>query len=341
MPTPRMARFGTALLLAGAIACSGDEPTAPMTPVDRSADGTAANEVVARSPIVDAMNARLDASGSNLRVAQIDLIWDARHYDAASPTVLIANNRTHKLNYLWVSGDSRRDGRVGVTYAVSPHLTTTGFGFNLPVAPTFVSWSQAQLDARIEESMSAWRSESCSDAPIERVAVPAGVNPDVYDELVLGGSLATYQQVSDIVQGGWEVPAFFDAFGPGGGDGIIGIAITFIFEDDEDNPTDIDGDGRFDTALVELYYNAGFFWNDAGTGAVSFYSIITHETGHALGLAHFGKVFVTKKDAADGLTVSDVKYAPKALMNAVYVTGRDEIAGTDRASFCQIWADAN
>jgi hypothetical protein len=49
-------------------------------------------------------------------------------------------------------------------------------------------------------------------------------------------------------------------------------------------------------------------------------------------------VFVTKKAAADGIQIADVKYAPKALMNAVYITGRDEIRGTDNGSFCQIWA---
>jgi len=49
-------------------------------------------------------------------------------------------------------------------------------------------------------------------------------------------------------------------------------------------------------------------------------------------------VFITKHDAADGLQISDVKYSPKALMNAVYITGREEIAGTDVASFCAAWA---
>jgi hypothetical protein len=36
-----------------------------------------------------------------------------------------------------------------------------------------------------------------------------------------------------------------------------------------------------------------------------------------------------------------VKYAPRALMNAAYVEGVGTILGTDRASFCQIWASRN
>jgi hypothetical protein len=47
------------------------------------------------------------------------------------------------------------------------------------------------------------------------------------------------------------------------------------------------------------------------------------------------------KAAADGISISDIKYAPKALMNAVYVTGRTDILGTDNSQFCQIWASKN
>ena len=44
---------------------------------------------------------------------------------------------------------------------------------------------------------------------------------------------------------------------------------------------------------------------------------------------------------ADGLQIADLKYAHKALMNAVYLQGRDDIRGSDNGSFCQIWASTN
>lgn len=53
------------------------------------------------------------------------------------------------------------------------------------------------------------------------------------------------------------------------------------------------------------------------------------------------KVFAHHKyvNANGQITSLDaIKYAPKAIMNAVYVTGREEILGTDHSSFCQIWA---
>jgi hypothetical protein len=112
-----------------------------------------------------------------------------------------------------------------------------------------------------------------------------------------------------------------------------------VFTDDQGVNTDINGDGKLDTGLAEIYYNPTFRWTNRGApNAIDFFSVITHETGHSVGLAHFGKLFVTKKDAADGIQIADIKFAPKALMNAAYVTGRDEIRGTDNGSFCQIWA---
>jgi hypothetical protein len=180
------------------------------------------------------------------------------------------------------------------------------------------------------------------------VAVPAGTDPDLLDDLFLGRPTPspTYAQPADIVQAGWQPPEFFDAITPGGSDVFLGITISFFFADDQgtadpsdDVPTDLDGDGQLDRALAEIYYNPTFVWTNRGAPqTIDFFSILTHESGHGLGLAHFGKVFVTKKDAADGISIADVKYAPKALMNALYVTGRNEIAGSDNASFCQIWA---
>ena len=336
------ARAGAVLLLLGAVACSDDSPTAPISEVDATNDAQTSSEVVYVSPALASINARLASDGAPRRIARAEVIWDAKSYDAASPTLVFANNRDHKLAYSWVPGDPRRSGRVGVTYAIDPSLAFPVGGGTWPTDFDDYAFSQAELEDRLEESMSSWRARTCSDAPIERV--PAGANPDFLDELILGQPIVGYAQPADIVQGGWPSPAFFNALAPGGAGGIIGVAFTFVFVGGAGEDTDIDGNGRLDTELVEIYYNPNFYWNDGGTGPhVDFYSIITHETGHALGLAHFGKVFVTKKDGVDGggISLSEIKYAPKALMNAVYVTGRDEIAGTDAAAFCQLWASAN
>jgi len=62
----------------------------------------------------------------------------AKVANAQSPTAIFTNDRTHVLRYQWVGGDPRRDGRIGVAYAVDPQLQTflAGFGFPVPVIET-------------------------------------------------------------------------------------------------------------------------------------------------------------------------------------------------------------
>jgi hypothetical protein len=293
------------------------------------------------SPLLADLNARLAASGAKVRIAKAELRMDATRWDGASSTILLANNRERGIGAEWVPGDPRRDGRIGVTYAVGsdravqPRVRNPdGSGVRLA--------TYAELDAQIEEGVAAWRNLTCSTAPITRVAVAAGTDPDQLDELFGGiAPSANYSQPADIVQAGWQPNTFFRAFAGADGDNVIGVAFTFSFVDEQGEPTDIDGNGERDIGLTEVYYNARFFWGTSGApNVVDFYSIITHETGHALGLNHFGKLFVTKKAAADGIQIADIKYAPYAMMNAAYVTGRNELAGTDNSSFCQIWASA-
>jgi hypothetical protein len=318
-----------------------------------SVKAPANGEVAKASPLLARTNARLAKVRSNLRVDRAEVLYAAKAYDAArSPTLIFANDRTHTLSAEWVASDPRRDGRRGVTYAIDPNLRTTAFGIsNLPAIETdgvnFRTSTQAELVGYIEEAMQSWRDRRCSDAPIERVSVPAGTDPDFYDQVLLGNPVSpNYAQPSDIVQAGWQPPEFFEAYRQGGSRAILGVTFTFIFVDDQntpdpsdDVPTDLDRNGELDTGLVEIYYNPFFIWTNRGaSGFVDFYSVIAHESGHSLSLAHFGKVFITNKDAADGIQISDFKFAPKALMNAVYVDGRDQILGTDNGSFCQIWA---
>jgi hypothetical protein len=341
---------GYVCAIIGLTACMGDQPTTTSAvdgPEPAAAKKTTSQEVVRVDPALERINVKLAARGSNFRFATAEVIYAAKAYEAQSATVIIANDRTHQLASQWVEGDPRRDGRVGITYAIDPQLQTslTGIPFPVPVAENGTGirlTTQAELDGYLEEGMQAWRDRKCSDAPIERVAVAAGTDPDFLDDLFLTGSApsANYEQPADLVQAGWQPAEFFDAVAEDGSEFILGVTFTFIFTDAADNPTDINGDGRGDVALKEIYYNPTFVWTNRGApGFIDFFSVIAHETGHGLGLAHFGKVFVTKKDAADGIQVADVKYAPKALMNAVYVQGRDEIRGTDNGSFCQLWAN--
>lgn len=336
-------RLGAALALVGAAACADapvpTESLAPSATADARATASTTDENYAYSPLLARINATLAQSRANYRVAAAELRIAAKGWTAATSTVLLADDRSRSLGVEWVEGDPRRDGRIGVTYA---------FGSNTAIAPTTRDpdgsnerlVDAAEQAVHIDEAIGAWRAITCSSKPITKVPVPAGTDPDQFDQLVNGDApSANYAAPADIVESGWQPFTWFRALAGGpAGDAILGVTIPFAFSDASGNFTDIDHDGKADLAQIEIFYNDGYFWGNGADNVVDFYSIITHETGHGLGLGHFGKVFVTKTDAADGLSVTDVKYAPYAMMNAVYAGGRKELAGSDDSQFCSIWA---
>jgi len=78
-------------------------------------------------------------------------------------------------------------------------------------------------------------------------------------------------------------------------------------------------------AFREIYYNRAFPWTAnpvARPFEIDIDGIATHESGHALGLGHFGKVFVDNKGT--------LKFAPRAVMTAVYTSTFFEPAGIGR-----------
>ena len=349
-----LARLGTLAALVGVTACADGIPVAPNATTTLTSPLAASSALapvttialtgdnVSVSPVLAELNSQLAATGSPIAISKAELLMDGNEWDGVSSNILIADDRSRGFGAEWVPHDPRRDGRVGVTWTFgSSHplqpYTRDPNGLNVRRVPF------AQLDTQIEEGLGTWRGESCSGAPITRVAIAPGIDPDFLDDYFrTGHPSATYYQPADIVESGWEPLSFFQRFAGASGQNIIGVTFTFIFVDANNQPTDIDHDGNRDVALSEIYYNTRFAWgNNAARNVVDFYSIITHETGHSLGLAHFGKVFITRHDAADGISIADIKYAPKAMMNAVYVTGRNELAGTDNSSFCQIWASKN
>ena len=138
-----------------------------------------------------------------------------------------------------------------------------------------------------------------------------------------------------ILHGGILPAAFFNALEPGGGEFILGVTFTFIWTEDG-SPTDIDNNRKTDVAIKEIYINDNFNWKDAPddvlfNGIYDFETVVTHEVGHGLSQAHFGKAL----RASDGV----LKFAPAALMNNAYTGARREVTKTDLAGHCSIWAE--
>ena len=336
-------RASSVLALASVVSCGDNaliSPTMSPTLASHTIAPSGDAEATEVSPVLVDMNRQLAATGAKVRIVKADLMMSAHGWSGATSTELLANDRARGIGMEWVPGDPSRDGRVGVTYAARAVQRFRPYTLDGTAGGRV---SNETVAAHIEEGMQAWRSQKCSSAPMTPVAIAPNTDPDLIDNLVFTGRPGSWVQPADIVHSGFLDPNFFLAIGgPNDGPYILGVTFTLNLVDENGNDLDIDNNGKLDIGLAEIYYNPGwFYWTSvARPNSIDFYSVMTHETGHSLGLNHFGKLFITKHDAADGLQIADVKYAPYAMMNAAYIDGRNEIAGTDRSSFCQIWASA-
>jgi hypothetical protein len=284
------------------------------------------------SPELDQIRQGLVASGvTNVELASAEISVAADSAGWQGATTLFANNRTHTLSSAFVPRDPRRGGRADISYIVDESnelaisRTPANVRFNL---------TKTELEPAIDASMLRWQNQPSCGAPAVTKVAYTGADPDLIDGIVLEDPSRIGTPFADITQAGWLSRTFFDRIAPSGSTFILGVTFTFVWTNNG-VPTDIDRDGRQDVAFREIYYNAGgFFWTTDPTfpGGVDVQSVATHESGHAYGLGHFGYVFRDNRGF--------IHYAPKAVMNAVYVSSFRDLVGTDNASFCQLWANA-
>lgn len=293
-------------------------------------------EIPRYSEELNLLRQELIAGGTiDVELLQAEYIVTAEGFDSATSQTLAANDRTHLLPYQFVKNDPRRGGRSYLTYTVDQ---SDGVALTWLPGNVIGSLPNSYTEPLIDQSMAQWHSAPDCNGPAIVKIPDSGGNIDVADDLVFGRPRGN--STADITHSGWISSGFFNVLAPGGSRFILGVAISFGFVDENGDPTDIDGNGKGDVAFVEIYYNRGFSWSQIGDEShVPIESIATHETGHALGINHFGRVFLTKHGTPGEL--DDVKFAPRAVMNAVYVSDFSTLTGTDKASFCQFWANSN
>jgi hypothetical protein len=255
------------------------------------------------------INRRLAASGWNIAIEQVEFFTIGQ----GRP-----ENRLHQLPFRWVANDPRRlaDGDR-ITYLVdrSDGRTASGLG-------------SGDTEAAIDSAFATWQTDLAKVTLIKRA--DPGADPDILDWFFGFGGFGD-PFLADVVNAGWLPRAFFEAVGgPGGGRGILAFSASFIFVDDDGNPTDINGDNYLDTALSEVYYNDTFgnrrtdrAGNPWGIGVplpgIDVETVALHENGHSLGLGHFGP-------------------PPDAVMNPVYAGIRQAPLAPDSAGMSAVWS---
>lgn len=319
------------LLVLGVTACQKQELPSPSSEITRDIE---ANLVK--------LDLDLDKGASMYKAAKDDDWWMdinealAEHHlqlqkmetlgaEKAGVTFYFKETGNKKLDSDFAPNDPRNGTGASVPYIIDGVQQGTGSGME--------AW---ETISAIESAMNTWDNVSCSSG----LDIPSiGVTDfDIgYVQYLVGFGVYTGYLPGGILHGGVLPREFFEVIGgPGGGNGILGVTFTFIWTDEDGNPTDINNDKKEDVAIKEIYLNDHFYWVDSpndqlGSGGYDFETVVLHEVGHGLSQAHFGKAFRSPN--------GKLHFAPAALMNPIYSVGRREVTKTDRAGHCSIWAN--
>lgn len=309
-----MTRHPTLLLAAalGLAACDSPTETPPGAPPPTEA------RTIHGPNVLDRMNRVLEARAAPVRAAVAEYVTDAAS-GRAGALVFARDVGPRWLGAHFVPGDPRRGGRFDIT-----HVTDATEG------EATGGLTAAQTSAGIEEAMAIWASPTCTTLQLASLG-PVPVDLGVVQNLLGFGGVAGW--AADVTHAGWLPKDFFDLLAPDGGDFILGITFTLLWVDADGNFTDIDRNGFLDVAFREIYYNNGLPWRVAGPPpGHQVRAVATHEAGHGLGLAHFGRIFVTEPNL-------QLHFAPHAVMNAGILESQDwdDLTGSDVGGFCTMW----
>ena len=305
-----LARMGLAVSLA-VVACT-DVPVAVETDLDPAfARGAPVDPAAQIANIMDAVNISLAADGADYRVATAEYITSGESGEIGN-TVIVRDIGNKQLDTDFVPGDARRAWSAGGGNAITYAIDQTG-----DAVPLFGGLGAAATDAAIVSAMNTWDALTCSNLSLTRNP-DDGLDIGIVAFLVgLGGSPFVF---ADVQHAGWEIDF---------GGGVLGVTFTFIFISGG-VPTDIDSNGKADTALREIYYDLSHSWADDGVTNTDVESVALHEAGHGLSQEHFGTVAI-KNDGS-------LTRVPFAVMNAVYTGPLTTLLGTDQGGHCSNWS---
>ncbi|HET6361543.1 MAG TPA: hypothetical protein VFH11_05745 [Gemmatimonadota bacterium] len=334
--TNRWKTLAVVTVLAFGLGGCSQDGSIPVQPDDSGSLGPAAgkgkgesggSQVLDPAAVIVSTNAALAAEDAPYRLSMIETITD--NPDEAGITVVWKNVGNKQLAHDFVPGDPRR-GVAGGGWSNDPNVIT--FAVDPFDGVTYNGVPASTTTAEILDAVGTWDAVSCSDPGLDQVASPVDLGVVAFLSN-LGGSPFV---VADIQFGGWQEVEYAG--------GTIAATHTFIWIDDEGNPTDIDGNGAIDVAFREIFFDAVCqacvpvtFWNweiddgiDEPGREIDIESITLHESGHGLSQAHFGTGFVR----FDGVLYE----TSDAVMAAAYAGPRIDLAGADNGGHCSNWS---
>ncbi len=294
-------------------------------------------------------NAQLAATGESFRIAYAEYMTLGESAKLGE-TVFAKDVGNKQLGADFVPGDPRREwntilwsGIVGPTN-LSLGVDDVDVTANLHPGNTLAPGADLQAYHNVNAT---WDAVECSDIGLIDLGNSNGIDLGLVQFFENFGG-APFVAL-DVTHAGMLSPNFFDAIacgapGSGCGANILGVTFTFIWLDDDNNPTDVDNNGKLDTAFREIYYNENFPWQDnpddrLADGSIDLESVALHEMGHGLSQAHFGKVAFVDRNRDGIAQVDEIKVSPQAVMNAIHTEAGRTIEGTDLGGHCSNWAN--
>lgn len=259
-----------------------------------------------------------DYSGHTLVLGIAEIITDPTSGEAGRTEFFRQDLGNGQLAHGFVYDDPRRFWNSGpeLSYALNAGFPSSDVNLE-------------DQDFWQEASITLWTTESCSEIPLVRNDEAPG-QAGLVENFFAGGGLNLGLVDADITQLGFRGAG--PLFPPGSS--VLGVTYTLFWTNSSGQLTDIDGDGRIDAALREIYYNDQFEWSDngvggeRGSGIFDFPSVAIHEAGHGVSSAHFGSI---------GVQNGELVAKPRAVMNAIYGGTLRDLTGRDRGAHCGIW----